>query len=376
MSDSAGIGNRVARACVRACVCASALLLLACDPFSFLDEYLNPLKPTPPKESSQKNDQSLRPVQGVPAVYRADLMRVIVDGRTQLVHIAGICAPAAKQGAANDALARTHGLVALALPRQALAGIAYVQSLASNDILKLTILEWRTNSADVPYVEGDLMCGGIEPLSGRLLELGLAAVQAPVPRTAVMYDEIQMHAQEVETGMWGYACAVSRRLSVASSFDIKTLSKNKNDVFTQSEGSPHRLLESHDTVEKCGRIMLSFRAVKPMWHPYDLTLRYAFHSTIDEGRGSSHGTGGTSDSAAPNASASNAPPATVMSAMSILLASEETNVMIESPAVAYTVSTKGAVKYGMGEVLSGYDVEVWYRTNLVYAHYHHQPTEK
>ncbi len=385
------------------CVCAflSALLVAGCDPLTFLESA---------DDTRRAEEEALVrkcPEVTIVDVTRADVLKVLLDGKTQNVHLAGICVPSAKRRSYNIKLARAFQLNRALMEKYGRQAIAVVHDVTKDRQLRLVELSTRTNRNGNVIVEGDILFPDRSTLSEKLLEYGVAVALEDVPQNRISYRRIEEEARATERGVWRHPVPLPRRFSVSSSFKSRTLTVDRKQVYTEGPG-PRHLLESHKEFEKQADVTLEIRVRRPFFHAYKGKLMCRFYLRDELGKRQQEisvaprlgklrdpdGRGGRRrndrkplsraeqnimrDEARSvrdyNRAVSGQDIFSVSAGPSMTesfeLVSPSTNLILFSDIVDYTESTKAGTPYSHGQYHVGYDLEVWIDTNLVYSHYH------
>jgi len=361
----------------------------------------------PQSESKEKNRffDKLSQIQII-KYLRADLFKIITDGKTQTIHLAGIKAPSPKPGKYNNNLSKFLNQDVNLINKAGKQGIALAKELTKDRELRFVNFGTNTVKNGKVIFDGDILFQNSTTLTEKLLSYG--AVIAPYDKYLAVtdYKEIENEARKNERGLWRHPVKINHRFHVSSSFKSETLGVDRSQVRQQGSGGNQRL-ESHKEFEKQGKIFVNIRTRKPLVHPYVLTLTYAFVKRQDYGkkvqeissapirgelRNSRSSRSGRSrykslsssdKEANRRASQNDSDYNKSVSGKNVfgITASESitekiefdslsTNFVILSDIVNYTKSIKAGTSYSHGEYYVNYDLEIRVGTNLVYSHYH------
>jgi len=361
-----------------------------------------------PQSGSKKKDRLFDKLSKIQIVkyFRADLFKIIIDGKTQTVHLAGIKAPSPKPGKYNKNLSKFLNQDINLINKAGKQGIGLAKELTKGREFRFVNFGTNTVKNGKVIFDGDILFQNNTTLIGKLLSYG--AVIAPYDKYLAVtdYKEIENEAKKNERGLWRHPVKINHRFYVSSSFKSETLSVDRSQVRQQGSGGNQRL-ESHKEFEKQGEIFVNIRTRKPIFHPYELTLTYAFVKRQDYGkkvqeissapirgelRDSRNSRSGrdrykslsSSDKEANrrasqndsdyNKSVSGKNVFGITASESITekieLDSLSTNIVILSDIVNYTKSIKAGTSYSHGEYYVNYDLEIRVGTNLIYSHYH------
>ena len=360
-----------------------------------------------PQPDSKKKDQIFNklPKVQITKIFRADLFAILVNGKTQTIHLAGIKAPSPKLGKYNNNISKFTGRDVALINKAGKQGIALTKELTKGR--ELRFVNFGTNSVKNGRIvfDGDLIFQNGTTLTEKILSYGAAIAPYDKYQTAVDYKQIEEDAKKNENGIWRHPVKINHRFYVNSSFKSETLGVDRSQIRQQGNGRNQRL-ESHKEFEKQGKIFLNIRTRKPMDYPYKLKLTYAFVKRQDYGKkiqevNSAPIRGELRDSrnrssknrykslsssdkdANRRTSQSNKDynrgvsgqnvfriEASKSTTEEIELNSLSTNIVILSDVVNYTKSNKGGTSYSHGEYYVNYDLEVYVGTNLIYSHYH------
>jgi len=348
--------------------------LVGCDPLGSLDEV-----PRPGVERAPGGAARLPRVEAVVSMRRADILTVVADGATQVVHLAGVCAPSPVAGRFNRQFAAHTGLAVAALPRYGREAIDAVRGMFATGTWRVAALGASTNNGAV-LTAVDFVDERDESMAGELLRRGYVACVGAAPRTVLAYEELERGAREAEEGMWRHAVPLGRRVRVESRFEREIVSRDRWDVYQQRNTATGRVsteergtvLERHEQIEERGVIELEIRVQPPVTRSYELLARYSFLVTDEYGRKQQAMSGLRDDGkrfmtrrTAGGERVRDTRACDVETAL-IVVTSAVTHVRIESASVANTKSEKAGIAYEQGQTVTGYEVEVWLGTNLVY----------
>lgn len=362
--------RRLARASM-----VASVALAGCDPLSFLD--VQPVR-TERETREMRGEVDLPRVTALVDIRRADVFAVVSDGRTQEVHLVGICAPAAGAGRYNQWYAQYTGLRVGELPRYGREAIELVRGYVASG-------EWRVATFGVTTNRGmtrmavDLVNERNESLSALLLERGYAMRYGQAPRSVIDYEALEDAARQEERGMWRHPLPLERRVRVESFFTRETAVRGRDEVYQQrtsrtgalSRDNEKVVLERHDQVEERGVITLAIQVEPPLTRTYELAARYVFFVSEEQGvdqqiAGEESGTRGGKGHVGRGKAIRRRGGDHVGTEM-IVVTSAVTEVEIRSPVVEFLRSEKAGIRYEQGERIHGYEIEVWLGTNVVYC---------
>jgi len=362
------------------------------------------------KSDSKKKSQSFDklPKIQITKILRADLLQLLIDGKTQTVHLAGIKAPSLKSGKYNNNLSKLLNQDINLINKAGKQGINLTRELTKDRELRFVKFGTNTVKNGTIIFDGDLIFQNSSTLTEKLLSYGAAVAPFDEYSAVTDYKHIENEARKNERGLWRHPVKLDHRFHVKSSFKSETLGMNRSQIRQQGNGRNQRL-ESHKEFEKQGKIMINLRVRKPFFHPYKGTITYKFVKRQDYGkkvqeissaplrgelRNSRHIRSGrskykslsSSDKDANRRSSQNDRDYNrgvsgqnvfgIESSESITkefnLNSLSTNFVILSDIVNYTKSSKAGTSYSHGEYYINYDLEIRIGTNLVYSHYHNQ----
>jgi len=351
-------------------VCAAG-----CDPLSYLDQVPRIVRPAPPGPPAP-----LPVVDELITARRADLLMLLVAGRTQAVHLAGVCAPSPVPGKLNTQLAAHTGLAPATLPAHGKSALDTVRAVLATGTWRLAVLGQTTNNGSVRAAV-DLLNERDESLTAMLLSRGLVARAGAAPHTVLPYERLELEARMAERGMWSHPVPLERRLRLRSTFARETLSRDRRNVYQQrtsttgaaSSDNHAVVLERHENVEQRGVITLEVQAQPPVTRPYELVTRYRFIITDDHGRNQQSITTLTDDGKrvvsqrSPRGERVSDAQTTAYTIVPLTVTSPLASVEFTSDAVSYTRSSKVGVDYQQGQSVDGYELEVLLGTNVVYT---------
>jgi len=357
----------------------------------------------PQPDSKKKNYLENVPQIQITKILRADLFIILVNGKTQTVHLAGIKAPSSKPGKYNNNISKFTGQNIDLINKAGKQGIALTKELTKDR--ELRFVNFGTNAAKTKNIifDGDLIFQNGTTLTEKLLRYGAAVAPYDKYQTVVDYKQIEDDARKNERGIWSHPVKIQHRFYVSSSFKSETLSVDRSQIRQQGNGRNQRL-ESHKEFEKQGKIFVKIQTRKPMNYPYKLKLTYAFVKRQDYGKkvqevSSAPIRGKLRDSRRSSTkykslsssdketnrriSQSNKDYNRSVSGQNVFkleasksiteeieLNSLSTNFVILSDIVNYTKSIKAGTSYSHGEYYVNYDLEIRIGTNLIYSHYH------
>jgi len=359
----------------------------------------------PQPDSKKKNYLEKVPQVQIAKILRADLFKILINGKTQTVHLAGIKAPSPKPGKYNNSISKFTGQNIDLINKAGKQGIALTKELTKDR--ELRFVNFGTNVVKTKNIifDGDLIFQNGTTLTEKLLSYGAAVAPYDKYQTVVDYKQIEDDARKNERGIWSHPVKIQHRFYVNSSFKSETLSVDRSQIRQQGNGRNQRL-ESHKEFEKQGKIFVKIQTRKPMNYPYKLKLTYAFVKRQDYGkkiqeinsapiRGERRDSRNSSSrnkykslssldkEANRRISQNNKDYNKVVSGQNVFkleasksiteeieLNSLSTNIVILSDIVNYTKSTKAGTSYSHGEYYVNYDLEIRVGTNLIYSHYH------
>jgi endonuclease YncB( thermonuclease family) len=359
----------------------------------------------PQPDSKKKNYLEKIPKIQITKILRADLFRILINGETQTVHLAGIKAPSPKPGRYNNNISKFTGQNIDLINKAGKQGIALTKELTKDRELRFVHFGTNTVKNKNITIDGDLIFQNGTTLTEKLLSYGAAVAPYDKYQTAIDYKQIAEDARKNERGIWRHPVKIEHRFHVNSSFKSETLSVDRSQIRQQGNGRNQRL-ESHKEFEKQGEILVKIQTRKPLNHPYKLTLTYAFVKRQDYGKKiqevSSAPIRGEQRDSRNSSSKNRYKPlsssdkelnrrisqnnkdynrgvsgqnvfkleASKSITEEIELNSLSTNIIILSDIVNYTKSTKAGTSYSHGEYYVNYDLEIRVGTNLIYSHYH------
>lgn len=371
--------------------------------FCFTVFFMMGCEKIPRPDSKKKNYLEKVPQVQIAKILRADLFKILINGKTQTVHLAGIKAPSPKPGRYNKEISKFTGQNVDLINKAGKQGIALTKELTKDR--ELRFVEFGTNSAKKGQIvfDGDLIFQNGTTLTEKLLSYGAAVTPYDKYQTVVDYKQIEENARKNERGIWRHPVKIEHRFYVSSSFKSETLSVDRSQIRQQGNGRNQRL-ESHKEFEKQGKIFVKIQTRKPMNYPYKLKLTYAFVKRQDYGkkiqevssapiRGERRDSRSGSTKYKPLSSSDKETNRKIsqnnkdynrgVSGQNVFkletsksiteeieLNSLSTNIVILSDIVNYTKSTKAGTSYSHGEYYVNYDLEIRVGTNLIYSHYH------
>ena len=336
-------------------------------------------------------------------ILRADLIKIYLNNKTQIVHIAGIKSPSPKPGKYNNSLQKYIKQNINLIDKAGKQAVALTRELTQDR--KIKFIKFGTNvltkSGKIIW-DGDILFEDKSTLAEKLLRYGAAIASFDEYRTTLDYKAMEENARKNERGFWKHPVKLNHRFYVKSSFKSETINVTRSQVRQQGKGNAK--LESHKNFEKRGKILINIQTKKPLIHPYDLTVNYAFVTRRDYGkrvqeirsapvRGEIRYSRDGKTKYKPLTSAEKNynksldqktrdynkkvsgqnifdVEASGMTSEKISLDALSTNFVILSDIVNFTKSTKGDTSYSHGEYYIGYNLEIYAGTNLIYSHYH------
>jgi len=363
---------------------------------------------TEKNKSSKRRLVEKTPKVQIIKVLRGDLLQILIKGKTQNVHLAGIKAPSPKPGKYNNDFNKSLGQDINLINKAGKQSVSLVRELTKDRELRFVNFGTNATKNGKVIFDGDIIFQNDTTLIEKLLSYGAAI--APYDKYSAVTDYKQMEddARKNERGLWKHPVKIDHRFHVRSTFKSETLGVNRSQVRQQGSGGNQRL-ESHKEFEKQGKIIINLSVRKPLFHPYKGTITYTFVKRQDYGKkvqeiSSAPVRGETRNSRRSSSSRSNYKPLSradkdanrrnkrndsdynkrvsgqnvfkIASSKSITeefdFNSLSTNIVILSDIVSYTKSTKAGTSYSHGEYYVNYDLEIRIGTNLVYSHYHNQ----
>lgn len=347
---------------------------MGCDPLGYLDEVPRPRAVRAPREA-----EALPRVEAVVSMRRADVLTVVADGATQAVHFGGVWAPSPVGGRFNTQFAAHTGLAAAVLPRYGREAIDAVRAMFATGTWRMAALGVTTNKGAVRTAV-DFVNERDESMVAELLRRGKVACVGRAPRTVIAYAELEQAARAAEAGMWRHGVPLARRMRLASRFERETVLRDTQKVYQQRSTATGRksadergaVLERHENIEERGVIELEIMIQPPVTRSYELVARYRFFVTEEYGRNQQAISGVGDDGKRidmrrpPKGESASDAGASEVETELIVVTNAVTQVRLASAPVAYTKSEKAGIAYQQGQTVTGYELEVWLATNLVY----------
>ncbi|MCX7847348.1 MAG: hypothetical protein N2595_04905, partial [bacterium] len=368
----------VVRRCGRGLAGVSVVAVLGgCDPLYFLDEVVKPVE----GRREGTGAQELPRVESVVGMRRADLLTVVVSGKTQEVHLAGVCAPSRVAGRYNKQFAERAGLRVEDMAGHGCAALRAARGLLARGGWRMVTFGMTTNGGRVRMAV-DFVDERNESMTAKLLARGHVMRYGEVPRTMVDYEGLELGARRQEVGMWRHWVPLGRRVSVTSRFEREVVRRECGVVYEQrtqvrgraSEERKGAVLERHENVEERGVIRIEVRVEPPITRDYRLEARYRFLVVEERGR----------DQQVVNELVEDGKERWVSKPMlrggvvkelaegeegceEIVVTGAVTEVVIGSAPMEYTKSEKAGIAYMQGERVIGYELEVRMGTGVVYC---------